>query len=516
MIQKIGLLVFRPLIRLLVAASVIMTVGLVALLTAWSLSGGVVLQDVAAEPTADVASLYVDVIRVGSVKPPEQVSRYRGTVQPRRESLLAFRRSGRIDRVDVHEGDTVRRGDELAMLDVSDLKAERDSLQAQLDVAVAKHAEAVAGPRRQTIAAAAAEVDRLRAEVSAAQSRWQREQVLRSRGAGSDQSFDDAKFAVQRLQAALESATAAHEELAEGTRIEQVQQAKANIDIANAMLQRIDVDLKDSRILAPFDGSIALRQVDEGTIVGADQPVFRLIESPPLEARFGLPPETVSTLAVGQTLQTEIDGRRHSATVLRIHPSLDVDTRTQRIDVRFDAADEVLVGQAVTLLIAMSQASGHPSSVRFWVPTTALVRGSRGLWSVFAAVGNPATKFDDPRPPVDRVAGSTKARTRDVQIVPSTIERRDVRVLSTDGPWCEVTGMLHHGDWIVGRGTHRVGPGTRVMAKRKLPLRDPDDSSTKPPKASVSETTVSDDSGREGPAQCDRSTRSVPTSGDDA
>ncbi|WP_168566420.1 efflux RND transporter periplasmic adaptor subunit [Crateriforma spongiae] len=515
MIQRIGLLVFRPSNRPLVAASVITAVGLVALFAAWSLSGGFALQNVAAEPAADVALLYVDVISVGSVKPPEQVSRYRGTVQPRRESLLAFRRSGRIDRVDVHEGDMVRQGDELAMLDVSDLKAERDSLQAQLDVAVAKHAEAVAGPRRQTIAAAAAEVDRLRAEVSAAQSRWQREQVLRSRGAGSDQSFDDAKFAVRRLEAALESATAAHEELAEGTRIEQVQQAKANIDVAKAMLQRIDVDLKDSRILAPFDGSIALRQVDEGTIVGADQPVFRLIESPPLEARFGLPPEIVSTLAVGQTLRTEIDGRRHSAMVLRIHPALDVDTRTQRIDVRFDAADDVLVGQAVTLLIATPQTSGHRSSVRFWVPTTALVRGSRGLWSVLAAVENPAAKFDDSQLQVDRVAGTTKARTQDVEMVPSTIERRDVRVLSTDGPWCEVTGMLHRGDWIVGRGTHRVGPGTRVMAKRTPPLRDPDDSSAKRPKATASETTISDDTEPDGSARCDRSTRSVPASGDD-
>src|SRR6056297_1474011 len=390
---------------LLIVGSVIGGVGYLAALAGDRAS--------AVRDAADVddKAMHVRVFAAGSLASPESFSRYRGTVAARRDSRLGFRRGGRVIDVAVDEGDVVRRGDVLARLDTADLDALRQRMQAEVDAASAAYDEAVAGPRRQSVAAAAAEVDRLVAELAQAKSRLERENALRSRGAGSGQTFDDAKYGVDQRTAQLAAARATLDELTEGTREEQIAARRAALEVARAALRQIDVDVRDSQIVAPFDGLVAARQIDEGAGVASDATPLRLIESPPWEARFGLPGDVAASLRLLQTLNVEVADRSHEVTVKRIHPTIDLSTRTRSIDVAFDFGAPVSVGQTVTLLIADVVDDVSPESdVRFWVPTTSLVRSSRGLWSVFVA-----SREDD------RADGDPRRK----------IERRDVRVLRT-------------------------------------------------------------------------------------
>ncbi|MEM9644131.1 MAG: efflux RND transporter periplasmic adaptor subunit [Planctomycetota bacterium] len=438
----------------------------------------------------DRDAVFVDVFEAGEIPPPESFQRYRGTVIARRDSSLGFRRGGRVIRVWVNEGDSVQQGQRIAELDTAELVATQGRLQAQLASAQAALDEAISGPRVERIRVAAAEANRSAARLNQARANLDRQERLDNRGAGSRQTLDDARFEVEQWKADSEAAQARHAELLEGTRVEQLAAARAAVAQAKAALDQNAVQFEDSLVTAPFDGVVASRNIDEGAIVSPDAIAVRLIEAPPLEARFGLPPAAASRLTFESRLMIESTTETLSARLVRRHPLLDLETRTRTVDVVFAPDANVLVGQSVTLLLrdnkrslASSVSPERPltggasigsvapsgdavarrAAASHWVPTGALARSSRGLWSVMVAV------------PIDRV--SPDAATVSDRPV-SKIERRDVRVLRTTGALSEITGMLEPGEWVVASGLHRIGPGVKVIAKVGSPSPLPEQTRT--------------------------------------
>ena len=48
-----------------------------------------------------------------------------------------------------------------------------------------------------------------------------------------------------------------------------------------AQIESVDVDIAKSRLRAPFSGVVSRRFVDEGAVVSAGEPLFRLLEMGP-------------------------------------------------------------------------------------------------------------------------------------------------------------------------------------------------------------------------------------------
>ncbi|WP_197168213.1 efflux RND transporter periplasmic adaptor subunit [Neorhodopirellula pilleata] len=395
----------------------------------------------------------VSVTPAGTLSAPQLFQSFRGEIRPRRESSLAIRRAGILAEIMVHEGDRVRLGDVLARLDTSDLDVREQLADAEVDAAEAAVTEAVRGPRYQTLRASAARVRQLKAQLSAAQSRWERQQKLDVRNSGTAQELDDARFASEELQARLEAAVAELDELNEGTRVEQIDAAKAQRRVAIAARQQVDVDRRDSQILAPYDGVIANRYFDEGAMLSPGQPVLRILETDPIEARFGVPAGVADTMSIGDSLTVVIGENQATARIVRMQPQVDEITRTRAIDVQLDpstnqspAIGGVLVGQTASLQIpATNSTTAHFSdtegagNIPFWLPTESLVKSSRGLWSIYVAV-----------------------RQSDRGIDLAEIERREVRIVRTTGQLTLVQGMLRSGELVVTDGAHRIGPGVAV------------------------------------------------------
>jgi hypothetical protein len=99
-----------------------------------------------------------------------------------------------------------------------------------------------------------------------------------------------------------------------------------------------------------------------------------------------------------------------------------------------DVSGTLVPGQIVRLEIEeMVTAEG------FWLPSTSLVRGQRGLWSCYVAVG------------VDGTDGQQR------------LERRDVELLHTTGDRVLVRGTVQAGDAVVASGAHRIVSGQLVI-----------------------------------------------------
>jgi len=190
---------------------------------------------------------------------------------------------------------------------------------------------------------------------------------------------------------------------------------------------------------APFSGTIARRFIDDGTVVSGGQPILKLIEDTALEAWVGLPVAASMDVAADSAQRVRIAGREFDARVSGRRPEVDPATRTRTIILQLGAtaAEHVVHGQVVRL-----QLEETVTSSGFWLPTTALTEGERGLWSCLVAVPDESTSS--------------------VGLGHCHVERRDVELLHTESDRVFVRGTVSPGDQVVTRGTHRISPGQTV------------------------------------------------------
>jgi multidrug efflux pump subunit AcrA (membrane-fusion protein) len=257
--------------------------------------------------------------------------------------------------------------------------------------------------------------------------------------------------------AALAAADQRLSDLREGTRKEQVAAQRSRVDGLKAQLRSLEVNLSDSRIVAPFAGVIARRYLDEGAVVGPESRALRLLQIDPLEARFGVSPADAAALTLDQPVVLTLGQEKIVATVSRIEPEVDLVTRTQGLFVSIspdalrqhaDAAAVgigrcavIVPGQTVSLSLSSTRpaadSQSNAASDQLWVPLAALSRADRGLWSLFAVVETDSDGF--------------------------VIERREVQVLAIEAELARVGGALVSvGDRVVSGALHRVTPGMKV------------------------------------------------------
>lgn len=364
---------------------------------------------------------------------------YTGTIVARRTSQLGFESAGKLLQIYADEGDSVTAGTPLAQLDTEHLEVRRRQVVARRAQAAAKLDEMVAGPRDEGIAVARAQIKRHEAQVDLLRLQTARYKRLLAENAASQGDYEQYTFGLTAREAQLNEARHKLEELLNGTRKEQLSSQRAVVAELDARLADIDVDLRKSTLKAPFDGTIARRLADDGTVVEVGQPIFRLVESQVLEAWIGLPVRTASRLAKASIQRVTIGDHSFAATVASRFPEVDPATRTRMVVLRLDdsAAKHLVHGQVVRLeLDETVEATG------FWLPSTALTKGMRGLWTAFVVVKT----------------GSQSSIQDNLQ----RVERRDIEVLHTESDRVLVRGTLNSGDRVITSGTHRVVAGQLV------------------------------------------------------
>lgn len=325
--------------------------------------------------------LFVETMAIVPLDRYEVQRVFSGTVRSRRASQLGFERGGLVQKVFVDEGDRVKEGQLIAKLDTAQLRAARRRVAASLD-------EAQAGVGITSLTA-----DRL--------TQLADEQYI------SRQSADEARFSLQAAEA------------------KQLQ--------LRAALEQIDVDLRKSRLIAPFSGVVSTRLVDEGTVVAAGSPVVRFRESEEQEAVIGLPRSI--QIELGSTQELQLDGRSFDAKVTALIN--DVNARTRTVTAIFELPTDVAAadGQVVDLVNGREVADSG-----FWVPTTALTEGLRGTWTVYS-VEQDGDAF--------------------------VVQREAVEVLHAETDRVFVRGTLEPSERIISTGLHRVVPGQRVMTSNR-------------------------------------------------
>jgi HlyD family secretion protein len=229
-----------------------------------------------------------------------------GTVEAT-QADLGFQLGGRIARIGVVEGETVRAGDELARLDAAELEARRSAAQAQVDGARAVLVEMQRGARPEELRQATAAELAARERMQEAARLLERTRALEAGGAVSREALDQAQSAYEIARAQREQAREQQGIVRLGPRAERIAAQEALVRQAESALAQADAALANAIITAPFDGLITVRHRQPGEAVGPGAPVLTLMNPADRWVRIYVRQDAVGRVSIGQTARIRTD-----------------------------------------------------------------------------------------------------------------------------------------------------------------------------------------------------------------
>jgi len=231
---------------------------------------------------------------------------------------------GRVDRVLVDEGQRVAAGQLLVQLETTTIDRQLDEQRAAIEAAKANLAKALAGPRAEEIAQAAA--------VAANDERDRhRLQVLWRDGIVAKQLYDDAATKAKTSSEQLLM-------LKRGTRKEDIDAARAEVEQQQRRLATLMKQRAETNVVAPNAGVVQSMGLRPGDLLAPNQPVAEILEPNELWVRVYVPATQVPLVHVGQSVRVKIDTGQtfpgHIATIASKgeYTPRNVQTRAQRID----------------------------------------------------------------------------------------------------------------------------------------------------------------------------------------
>jgi RND family efflux transporter MFP subunit len=269
-----------------------------------------------------------------------------GYVVPQTISKVGAKASGRVARLNVKEGDTVKAGDVIAQLDDSNQKS---SIVAGLARVTAAHAEA--STARANLADMDQQVDRNRA--------------LAKTGAVPRATLEDLEARQKSLQ-------------------EQVHAADAQAAAAQSDVESLRTSLKDFTIPAPIDGTLVTKPVEVGELVGPAVEVAEIADFNSFRVETDVPEARLHFVKIGGPCEIVLDAypeRRFRGQAAELGQRVNRSKATVTVKVKFvDPADGVLPDMAarVSFLSQELDAESIKQPPKKVVPANALADRGAG------------------------------------------------------------------------------------------------------------------------------------------
>lgn len=276
-----------------------------------------------------------------------------GTVQARAPVTLSARVTATVTQLQADQGDAVRRGQVLALLDDRDLVAKRGSVAGQQETLA------------RNVKAAQANLAKAQADLDLARSKHRRDADLFAKSYVSQATLDASIAALRSAEAGLDNATAtlAARESESGTLAQEARFADTVISFA--------------RIVAPIDGVIVQRLSETGNTVVPGSPIFRMVDPAALWVATRVDESVIARVRLGLPASIRLrTGETLTGKVARISRQSDAATRELEVDVAFDTPPErFAIDQEAEVTISAGEEKGVV------VPVTALVQnqGRQGV-----------------------------------------------------------------------------------------------------------------------------------------
>ncbi len=232
-----------------------------------------------------------------------------GTVHARQTAVISAQVIGRIQQVLVREGDSVRAGQTLAVLDDAALRSSVDQAQAGVKAA-----------QQQQVAA--------QTDAKLAASTLDRYRQLQAEKSVSPQEMDEV---AQRSAAA-------------SARLEAV---RSQTDAARAQEAGAHTMLGYTRLVAPFAGVVTARMADPGTMASPGVPILQVDQAGGLQLQATVDESAITTVHKGMKVPVAIDGASFAnitGTVAEIDPAADPNSHSFTVKIDLPSSSQLRLG----------------------------------------------------------------------------------------------------------------------------------------------------------------------------
>jgi RND family efflux transporter MFP subunit len=275
-------------------------------------------------------------------------------ILPIQQAAIFSKISGYIRKIHIDRGDFVKEGALLLEIDDLELKASAEQARAAL-----VSSQAGLEVARSTLEGLKANLENQRANLVKARAvlandtrQAERMKKLFDRGMVAAVDWDNARTTADSSRASTDAAEA-QLRLAEvqiTTQESQVRLAQAQVETYRAALSLAQSNLNNTRLVAPFAGYIAQRNLDQGAAVSAASAgttttsvgILLIQDISSVKVQIEVPERDISRVAIGNSVRVTADpykGEIFTGSVTRVVHNLDPRSRTMGIEVVIPNAD---------------------------------------------------------------------------------------------------------------------------------------------------------------------------------
>lgn len=207
--------------------------------------------------------------------------------------------AGRIEKMNLHEGQHVTKGELLYTLSTPELNAKLQQAEAAKNAAAALDQKALAGARIQQIEAARNLWQKAQAGRILSQRTFERVKTLYEQGVVAAQKFDEAEANYQAMVASEAAAKAQYELALDGVSKEDKEAAAAQVQQAEGAINEVESYISDAIVYSPVNGEISSIIAEQGELVGSGYPVVSIIDTTDIWATFNVKETLLPKIKIG-------------------------------------------------------------------------------------------------------------------------------------------------------------------------------------------------------------------------
>lgn len=346
-----------------------------------------------------------------------------GTVQPGKTVQLSFKIGGRIERISVEKGDSVKKGDIIAVLEKIDLIYAESLARSQVEMVQAQYEKASNGATAEDIEQARLNKVKANDAYQYAVDRFHEAEALYLAGTASKQIYDQALLEMNIRQADLKLAEEVETQVQKGARYEEIKALTAQLESAKTEYEYRKSQLEEATLRSTMNGTVMEVLSDMGEITGAGYPVVVLRNDEKL-IHVGVPEKDLKQISVQTIVMLEKDDQKIEAVISGISELPDSMTGLYNIEVSSEKLD-IPFGASVTVHFSKGTEKG------IYIPISAILHDGQDY--VYTIENGKAL-------------------------------RRNIIITGTDGFEAKITG-LSEGELLVTTGAGRVSTGDSVVVK---------------------------------------------------
>ena len=271
-----------------------------------------------------------------------------GTLEAKYVTVSA-KTAGEVKWLSLEEGDKVKQGDTLAIIDREGFEIQVRNMEAALSLAEAQYALLQNGSRKEDLGMAKAQLQQAQASFDMALKDKNRNETLFASQAITKKQMEDVQLKFELAEQQLKSAQDNNMKIRNIARPEELQQAKARVDQSRAALDADKKQLRDATLICPITGIVVKKYVEQGETVSLLSNLVKVSDLSKMEMMLYVSETELGRVKLGADVDVKIDSfkdRSFKGKVVFISPEAEftpknIQTKDERTKLVFGVKVEI-------------------------------------------------------------------------------------------------------------------------------------------------------------------------------